>query len=437
MRNRLPSFRSALTVLSTLFVGSALAAACAESGGESGETSTAAATTTTASGTGGATSSSTTGQGGDIISGPTGTGGGTTCNPGSNDDDADGDGFSENEMDCNDCDALVNPDAVEVIAEPDDMGNTPKPADEDCDGKVDVLAPPCDGAIALDTADPLEAAKAIGACKYITKASWVQADGLPPPNDAVKLANYHLGHGVVDDLGANNPPREGTQLLVLSSGTARRETDPGFVHRNFDKGYQGNAPFGFPKESASCPGVTTGAPHDSAALEVEFKAPSNAKGVSFDFNFFTFEWPKFICTEFNDFFVALMSPIPMGQTDGDISFDQQGNPISVNNAFLQSCGCPAGPPCAVPPGAAVKSFDCSLGKTLLQGTDFDNDDTNPGWTNGATGWLRTTAPVAPNTKFTIRFATYDSDDGFVDSTVLIDNWMWSAKPGTIQTVIPD
>jgi len=170
---------------------------------------------------------------------------------------------------------------------------------------------------------------------------------------------------------------------------------------------------------------------------VEFKAPSNAKGVSFDFNFFTFEWPKFICTEFNDFFVAIMSPIPMGQTDGNISFDQQSNPISVNNAFLQSCGCPAGPPCAVPPGAALKSFDCTLGKTVLQGTDFDADDTNPGWTNGATDWLRTTAPVTPGTKFTIRFTTYDSSDGFVDSTVLIDNWKWSAKPGTIKTDIPD
>lgn len=425
------------TTLAAIALGGALlGVACADSGDTSGFEAD-SATTSTTGGTGGASSSSSSGQGGDIISGPaTGTGGGT-CNPGANDDDEDGDGFTEADGDCNDCDSGVNPDAVEVIAEPDENGNTPPAADEDCDGKIDVLAPPCDGAIVQNTLDPMEAAKAIGACKFVTKASWVMADGLPPPVDATKLANYHLGHGVLDDLGPNNPPREGAQLLALSSGTARKEGDPEYVHRNFDKGYTGNAPFGFPKESPSCPGITTDVPHDAAGLEVEFKPPSNAQGVTFDFNFFTFEWPKFICTKFNDFFVAIMTPIPAGQTDGNISFDMAGNPVSVNNAFLDACGCPAGPPCTVPPGAGQKTFDCTLGKTLLQGTDFDNDDTNPGWTNGATGWLRTSAPVTPGVKFSIRFVTYDSSDGQVDSTTLIDNLQWSAKPGTIETIIPD
>src|SRR5262249_16923416 len=142
--------------------------------------------------------------------------------------------------------------------------------------------------------------------------------------------------------------QEGKALLALSSGAARRSDQPGFMHRNFDKGYTSNSPFGFPKESASCPGVTTKAPHDATGLEVEIKAPTNALGFSFDFNFFTYEWPQFICTDFNDFFVANLTPIPMGQSDGNISFDQQMNPISVNNAFLGACGCPSGPPCSVP-----------------------------------------------------------------------------------------
>ena len=89
------------------------------------------------------------------------------------------------------------------------------------------------------------------------------------------------------------------------------------------------------------------------------------------------------------------------------------------------------------PGTGTKSFTCMLGITKLQGTDFANNDNYPtaGWTNGSTGWLRTSAPVAPGKPFTIRFVTYDSSDGCVDSLTLIDNWKWSATPGTVQTVV--
>ena len=225
-------------------------------------------------------------------------------------------------------------------------------------------------------------------------------------------------------------------MLMLSSGTARKEGDAAYVHRNFEKGYGSNPPFGFPKESPTCPGVVTGACNDSTGLEVELTAPSNAKGIKFDFNFFTFEWPQFICTEFNDFFVAILEPFPPMQLDGNISFDSQKNPISVNNAFLDVCGCPSGPPCVVPPATPVKPFDCAFGKTGVTGTDWDKDDAYPTWSNGSTGWLRTSAPVEPNKKFTIRFVTYDSDDHKVDSATLIDNWQWSAVPGSVETIVP-
>jgi hypothetical protein len=415
----------------------ACSAGDASGAGSSGSGGSSSATTDT-TGSGGATTATTAaGQGGDTINGVAVGAGGGACNPGGPDDDADDDGFTEAEGDCNDCDKFVNPDAIEVIAEPDDMGNTPEPADEDCNGTIDVLDPPCDGALVLDSSDPMDAAKAIGACRNVVAAAWVVADGTPPPASEPAATNYHLGHGIMSDFGANNPPQEGTQLLVMSSGTARRKTDPGFVHRNFDKGYSSNPPFGFPQESESCPDVTTGLPHDAAGLELTFKAPSNAQGISFDFSFFTYEWPRFICTKFNDFFVAIMSPIPDGQTDGNISFDTGHNPVSVNNSFLDFCKCPAGAPCSAPPSNPVKSFDCTFGTTALEGTDFASDDNSPGWSNGTTGWLRTSAPVDPGQTFSIRFTTYDSDDGLVDSTTLIDNWQWSAKPGTVETIIPD
>ena len=126
--------------------------------------------------------------------------------------------------------------------------------------------------------------------------------------------------------------------MALSSGTARQPTDPGFFDgTDFDKGYTSVHPQGFPKESPACPGTFTGQPHDAAGLTVTLRAPSNAHGFSFDFDFYTYEWPFYVCTTWNDFFVAILSPIPSGQADGNVSFDSQGNPVSVNNAFFDVC----------------------------------------------------------------------------------------------------
>lgn len=353
-------------------------------------------------------------------------------------DDHDGDGYTEqdNPPDCNDCDPSVSPGAVEVIAEPDANGNVPPPVDEDCDGNIDNLPPPCDDALPPYSEDPMDAAKAMGLCNFVVGAKWTLADGTMPPLDPTKLANFHKGHAIMSDFGPANPPQEGKSMLVLSSGTARKEGDPDYVSRNFDKSYVSNAPFGFPKESPACPGVTTKTPHDATGLELEIKPPTNAQAIKFDFHFFTWEWPQYICTNFNDFFVAIMEPFPPNQFDGNISFDMGGNPISVNAAFLESCGCPAGPPCFAPPNNPMPvTYNCTQGTALLQGTPF-SQDTIAGWSNGSTGWLRTTAPVTPGKTFKIRFVTYDSSDGNVDSLTLIDNWQWSAKPGSVITEPP-
>ena len=132
-----------------------------------------------------------------------------------------------------------------------------------------------------------------------------------------------------------------------------------------------------------------------------------------------------MCSTFNDFVVALLDPVPMGQTDGNISFDSQGNPVSVNNALLEVCGCPENPP--NPCMAGGKIFNCSLGNLELVGTGFGFDTAFSD--HAATSWLRTTAPVEPASEIRLRFATYDSGDGVLDSTTLIDNFKWIAKPG--------
>lgn len=395
-------------------------------------------------GSGGGSASSGSGQGGDlgIDGGMVGSGGGgpPPCNPVPA-VDGDGDGFSQDQGDCNDCDPNVGPNAVEVIAAASGEGGAaPEPIDEDCDGEVDNIASPCDTGLVIDTSNPMDGAKAVELCKVssgptdwgVAEAQWVMPDGAAPPGGA-QLVNFHLGHGVLPKFGTNVNVQTGSNMLALSSGTARNPTDPGYQSVNgFDKQITGGSPQGFPKESPACPGTITGTPHDGAALEVSIRTPANAQGFSFNFNFFTFEWPGFVCSSYNDFFVAMLSPIPAGQADGNISFDSQGNPVSVNNAFLEVCGCGTGNPPA-PPGcnAGGKLFPCPLGNTSLMGTGFGSDDPMSfGQDHGSTYWLQTTAPVAPNSLITIRWGVYDSGDGVLDTTTLVDNWQWLATPGT-------
>jgi hypothetical protein len=195
----------------------------------------------------------------------------------------------------------------------------------------------------------------------------------------------------------------------------------------FNKGYTCGSPVGFPKESPACPGIITGQPHDGVGLEVELVAPTNAHGFSFSFNFFTYEWPAWVCSTYNDFFVALLMPFPMGQSDGNISFDSMGNPVSVNNAFVDVCGCMNGPPCTTGFGATTKTFPCSLGDTQLAGTGFGKD--TGGLDHASTYWLETKAPVTPHQSITLRWGVYDSGDGILDTTTLVDDFKWIAAPG--------
>ncbi len=374
------------------------------------------------------------GNGGDIgfDGGPSGTGGGgvSTCDA-TADEDKDGDGFSITQGDCNDCDPNVSPNAVEVIATDGSGGGgaAPPAVDEDCDGTVDNIPQPCDGALDVASMDPFDGARAVELCKKVeapgewgvVEAKWVKPDGQP-----FASPTFDLGHGMLSGFGPNVNVQMGGRMLGLSSGSARQPTDPGYQNvSGYDKGYTSGSPQGFPKESPACPGVITGTPHDGTGLELKIHTPANAQGFSFDFNFFTYEWPGYVCSQYNDFFVAELTPWPQGQNDGNISFDSQGNPVSVNNAFLEVCGCAGGPPCS----AGGKTFTCSLGNQSLIGNGFGADQAF-GQDHGSTYWLVTKAPVQPNTDIVIRWSVYDSGDGVLDTTTLIDNWQWIATPGT-------
>ena len=394
------------------------------SGGEGGSGGNGGTGTSTG---GGASTSTNTGGTIDttISTGTGGRGGGTgDCVTGP-DEDADQDGFSANEGDCNDCNPDQNPGAVELVAtEPGPGGDFPAPADEDCDGVVDNVDPPCDDGLPLDDGDPFSGARAIELCQTedpfgvkwgVLQAAYVRANGVGAP--------LPLQRGIKAGFGPNVNPQGGKSLLVLSSGHARAAADPDACGAtSCSLSGAGTAPPGFPLEVPGCEGSPQ--INDDIALELQIRVPTNAEGYSFDFKLHSFEYPQWVCTEYNDQFIALISPAPPGSIAGNVSFTDNG-PVGVNMGLFDVCDpatlgdwasyCSAGCPPAPSPY-------CASGTGELAGTGFAEWDA--AGHAGATSWLRTSAPVLAGSTITVRLAIWDAGDQSLDSTILLDHWQW-------------
>lgn len=352
------------------------------------------------------------GDGGLFGTGPTGTGGsgGNDC-VSAGDEDKDKDGFTVDGGDCNDCDPNVNPGAIEVVVtEPGMDGMVPPPADEDCNGQIDDVVDSCDDGLALDDTNALNGAHAIDLCQSATaadkkwgvlEAKYVRADGssATPPSS--------LQYGLFDNFGPNVNVQHGKKMLGISSGHARIPGQNGSCGSlTCTSNSPGTPPAGFPQDVPNCAGSTS--INDDVALDLKIRSPKNATGYSFNFKFYSFEYPEWVCTSFNDQYISLVNPAPAGSIGGNISFDKQNNPVSVNVAFFDVCS------------------GCALGPAEMAGTGFDQ------WNDaGGTGWLKTQAPIKGGDEFTIRFAIWDTGDSAWDSTALVDNFQWIANGGTV------
>lgn len=350
--------------------------------------------------------------------------------------DADGDGFTTEEGDCRDDSPEINPGAYDF------PGNG---FDEDCDGEDATEAAACDSALAMDSTDPMDGARAIGLCKTATEegrewgvisASYTEADGSGELSGSVQS-------GLLPRFGAVSPPVGGS-LLALSSGAARASDQAGYtsecdllgVSCDFGCSPSQDPPSGFPKSPPDCrdeigEDLVGSSIYNSAALELRIRVPTNANSFAFRTNFYTYEYPDYICSVFNDFFVTLVDPAPDGAENGNVVFDTEGNLVSVNSSFLRVCE----------PGVHNgRTFDCPLGTDQLAGTGFTaeaecgvNLDFPTPKDRGATGWLETSVPVEGGSVVTVRFAIWDTADPTLDSTVLIDAFEWSVEEPDVST----
>ncbi|RYE86639.1 MAG: hypothetical protein EOO75_15475, partial [Myxococcales bacterium] len=361
------------------------------------------------------------------------------CNGAPNDvPDVDGDGWTACQGDC--CEytfqcgepTQVNPGAIEV------QGDA---VDNDCSGQVDEALPTCSSSPTFSGVTPQSAASAMELCKFInpgdktwgvTSVEWVLADGSAPSAQALGDIQ-NLQAAILDSYGTSggNNPKKNATMLGLSSGKMRDSGDPGYVLPI--AGTQLSSAVNPPPVYTAAHGggllpgscgngtcqVGTGA-NDSINLRVKMRAPSNAKSFSYDFRFFTGEYQTYQCTQFNDYFLALLTSangtIP---ADHNISFDAKGNAVSVNNGFFQTCG-----------GNGKNCGNCPNGTADLAGTGMDQVN------GGGTLWLTTTAPVNPGEDITLELTIFDVGDHAYDSLVLIDNFAWSATPSSGPTTGP-
>jgi hypothetical protein len=328
--------------------------------------------------------------------------------------------------------------------------------DDDQDGMVD-NTPHCDGSLTT-TGSAHDMAASMGLCQDASGPKWGIVSATFTQGYNSNAAPNDGQHGILPKFGGLVMPREGSQLGVLSSGWAREWDDqqgastgpcvypptsmtsygaPCFKGLQMPMTGAGSAPPNYPKAAAGC--MNANSVQDAIGLTLQIKVPLNANGLQFDFDFYSGEWPEYVCTPFNDSFIAwLQSAAFPGTPPGDlnISFDAKNNPVSVNNAFFETCtmgastGCCAssGPTgCGGPTGTAT----CVNGPQTLGGTGYEDIGTYCGGQStggGATGWLTTKAPVKAGEVITLQFIIWDTGDPNWDSSVLLDHFTWEPGP---------
>jgi hypothetical protein len=383
------------------------------------------------------------------------------CNGTTDEDvDQDGDGFTTCQGDC--CDntsecsqpALVNPGAFEAA------GNS---VDDDCDGQIDnTAATMCDTGLASNAMSGMEYAKAMDLCQTATmndrkwgviSATWSLADGTGQVNNQAC--------SIRTSFGTNVTPQAGASLFEIATGNAADANDssPGSSDWTVsDMGKQSGYPADFLAahggalpNAPGCPEPSGNTANDPVMLTLKVRVPTNAQSFSLSTNFFTAEYPEWVCTAYNDFFVVLLdsswSGTPANPSDKNLAVYTAPNgskyPVGVNLAtgstglFSQCQNAQTG--CGDILGMHGNNTSCNA-TTQLAGTGLDANTSdlcnNSTMQGGGTGWLVTSGNVKGGEVMTLRIAIWDTSDHVYSSLAAIDNFQWSVTAADPGTAIP-
>ncbi|MBK8238180.1 MAG: choice-of-anchor L domain-containing protein [Deltaproteobacteria bacterium] len=150
-----------------------------------------------------------------------------------------------------------------------------------------------------------------------------------------------------------------------------------------------------------------GSAEDYVELRFEVDVPPDVISLSYDFAFFSVEYPVYFGSQFNDMYIGWLES---ELWTGNVSFDAMGNPISLNAGFLQYKD----------DGGNAPEFS---GTCMRQ--------------HAGTDWLTTTAGVMPGEHITVAFAIFDLSDSILDSYAFIDNFGWGCDPTGVPSTEPE
>ncbi len=195
-------------------------------------------------------------------------------------------------------------------------------------------------------------------------------------------------------------PQQGDTFAILSSGRAESADDPDSNNSEVLGGGGSTDDI-----STALDGLNNNAGQDLVQLTLTLTPPTDATSLSFDFAFYSEEFPDYIDTSFNDVFIAELWTEPFTSeltVDGskiiaskNIAIDPTGRNISVNSAF---------------------------------GFDPDNPNPDTGTTyDGTSGLLKATGclpETRPTGNVVLILSITDLSDSILDSAVFLDNFQW-------------
>jgi hypothetical protein len=215
-----------------------------------------------------------------------------------------------------------------------------------------------------------------------TAEQLVAAMGIPQANvvSATLTTSDPDGVGVGTASLGRFFPRQGTSFALLSTGLAS----------------DAEAPNDSESTSWILGGLDNSQGQDMVQLRIVLAPPPGAQCLGFDFAFFSEEFPEFVGSEFNDFFLAEL---------GGSSFQINGTDITAPLNF------------AIDPTGRLISINSVFGITANTQSTYDH----------ATTALRAVAALSPSAFPTVELVLTIADmgDSIYDSAVFLDNFSFS------------
>jgi hypothetical protein len=348
--------------------------------------------------------------------------------------------------------ALVNPGAFDFVGDG---------FDEDCNGVADDGESACDAMLTSNSSTASDYAAALDLCAQTTDPAALPDRRYGLIDAALLLANGGPGpaadsHSIRTQFGGVTP-QSGSAMVVLSTGNAAAtgQTNPAFApfESGTDTGTSSAAPSdwlsanggSFPVP-AGCPAAPNTTAHNPVMLRLRVRVPTNAHSFSVRANYLTADFPEWLCSPYDDLFVALLDSTAAGNPT-DLNLAEYTTPQSVQypvgsnlaygdtGAFRQCIngiiGCQ--------PNAVQSTITTCTGTSELTDTGFDAASTgcqSGDFAGGGTGWLEISGNVTPGEIVTLRLVIWDTGDGALDSLVLLDDLRWGRTAVTAGVTVP-